>query len=445
MIEQVIAGDAATAQQRFRQVRRRSEEICAPLCTEDYIVQSMPDASPIRWHLAHTTWFFETFLLGRIPGFKAFHPAFEMLFNSYYNGVGKPFPRDQRGLLTRPTVDQIWQYRRHVDGQMEALLADPLGSGWPDSDSDARRLEMLLRTGLNHEQQHQELMLTDLKHAFSKNPIDPVYWSGADDDGLDGCDFDVDATPVDTGWVDVPAGPPFWIGAGVDEFDFEFDNELPRHRRLTDGFKIAKGLVTCRDWIEFIDAGGYRNPSHWLSAGWQACQDDGWDAPAYWRMHQSRWHQLTLRGLRAVDLDAPVTHVSYFEADAYARWAGCRLPTEAEWEHAVRRDGFAIDESTPISRPMNQCLHPSHIDHPGHVLQSVFGSTWQWTSSAYDAYPGYQIPEGTIGEYNGKFMCGQFVLRGGSCVTPPGHSRVSYRNFFPPQTRWQFTGVRLAS
>ncbi|MCC9644411.1 ergothioneine biosynthesis protein EgtB [Rhodopirellula sp. JC740] len=386
----------------YKRVRQHSQTICEPLQTEDYVAQSMPDASPIRWHLAHTTWFFETFCLKQLPDYEPVHPAFEVLFNSYYNTVGEQFPRHRRGLLTRPTVREVWDYREQVDQAMLRLLARP--------DRETIVSDDVLRTGLNHEQQHQELMLTDLLHLFSCNPLHPVYRQ--------------DALPQSSAadalrWVEATKEQIQTIGYDPNlHGPFCFDNELPQHRVLLPTHAIANRLVTNGEYLQFIEDGGYRNPNHWLSAGWATVQAEGWNAPLYWQKRDEGWYQFTLAGLIPVDVDAPVCHISYFEADAYARWAGGRLPTEFEWEVAVRDSGSQ--------------------------LHDAFGSRWQWTSSDYAAYPKYNPPEGAIGEYNGKFMCGQKVLRGSSIATPDWHARLTYRNFFPPETRWQFSGIRLA-
>ena len=411
----------------FRRVREHSRLLCETLEPEDCVLQSMPDASPIRWHLAHTSWFFETFVLNRDPGYQVFDQCYPKLFNSYYNGAGKPFPRHQRGLLSRPTVAQVWQYRRHVDDQIERRF-DRFG---PDE-------LQLIETGLHHEQQHQELMLTDLKHAFSINPMHPVYRSPNE------------TSPLVTKQSELVSKRDDWISfdehivhIGSDGGSFSFDNEHPRHRRLVHAFDIASDLVTCGQYIEFINDGGYHNPDYWLSAGWNRIHqvDDPWTAPLYWTRTDDDWFHYTLTGFRPVELDRPITHLSYFEADAFARWRGCRLPTEVEWEHAAAShaaDAYVRDRD----RAIDECLHPTSVGDG--AMRNLVGSVWQWTSSAYDAYPGYRVPDGVIGEYNGKFMCGQFVLRGGSCATPPGHARMTYRNFFSPDARWQFSGLRLA-
>ncbi|WDQ15386.1 ergothioneine biosynthesis protein EgtB [Rhodopirellula sp. P2] len=387
----------------YRCVRDHSREICAPLEAEDYVIQSMPDVSPTRWHLAHTTWFFETFCLKKLPEYQPEQPAFEVLFNSYYNTVGEQFPRERRGLLSRPTVAEVWRYREQVDEAMVELLARP--------DRESIVSDEVLRTGLKHEQQHQELMLADLLHVFSCNPLHPVYRV----DAVTDCD------PAERlRWIDSASERVETIGFDEStQGTFCFDNELPRHRALLSPHAIANRLVTNGEYLEFIEDGGYEDPSYWLAAGWSTVQSDGWRAPLYWHLGEEGWYQFTLAGLRPVDENAPVCHVSYFEADAYARWSGCRLPTEFEWEVAVRDSGNG--------------------------LLDAFGTRWQWTASDYAPYPKYSAPEGAIGEYNGKFMCGQKVLRGSSVATPEGHARLTYRNFFPPSMRWQFCGIRLAT
>jgi len=400
---------------RYSHIRRVSLEICEPLQTEDFVVQSMPDASPTKWHLAHTSWFFEQFLLKPLlAGYRAFHPDFEYLFNSYYQSVGRMHARPQRGLLTRPTVDEVLRYREHVDEHMQKLLrARP----------DDEKLLAVGTLGVNHEQQHQELMLTDIKHLFSLNPLLPAYRPGADEpnDAAAPMHF----IPFDGGIREI----------GASGKHFCFDNELPRHRTLVEPYALADRLVTNGEYLEFIRDGGYRRPEFWLSDGWSTVVREGWTRPIYWR--ESLDSEFTLHGLQPLRITAPVCHVSFYEVDAFARWAGARLPSEAEWELAA--------ESLPvIGNLLNSgALHPIAAGvQPG--MKQMFGDVWEWTASPYSAYPGYQPPPGALGEYNGKFMCNQLVLRGGSCATPADHVRASYRNFFYADARWQFMGVRLA-
>jgi ergothioneine biosynthesis protein EgtB len=402
---------------RYRAVRGTTEELCRPLATEDYVVQSMPDASPARWHLAHTTWFFETFVLAAArPGYRPFHPAYSYLFNSYYNAVGDRWQRAARGALSRPTVAEVYAYRRAVDGRVLDLL-DELDEG------ALRSLSAVLVLGLHHEQQHQELLLTDIKHAFATNPLKPAYHDRTSKRGTD-CQS---VLPRSDPWQH-PGGL-CEIGQAGD--GFAYDNETPRHRVLLRPFRLASRLVTCGEYQAFIDAGGYRRPDCWLSDGWDVVQQLGWEAPLYWEKRGGRWWHYTLAGMQPVSEDEPVLHVSYYEADAYARWADARLPTEAEWEAAASQQQVE-----------GSFLDTGHLHPAGGT--GLFGEAWQWTASAYLGYPGYRPAAGALGEYNGKFMCNQFVLRGGSCLTPRSHFRVSYRNFFPPETRWQFSGIRLA-
>jgi ergothioneine biosynthesis protein EgtB len=400
---------------RYAHVRRVSLEICEPLQTEDFVVQSMPDASPTKWHLAHTSWFFEQFLLQPLlTGYRAFHPDFEYLFNSYYQTVGRMHARPQRGLLTRPTVDEVLRYREHVDEHMQKLLrARP----------DDEKLLSVATLGVNHEQQHQELMLTDIKHLFSLNPLLPAYRPAADE--ANDAAAPMHFLPFDGGIREI----------GASGKHFCFDNELPRHRTLVEPYALADRLVTNGEYLEFIRDGGYRRPEFWLSDGWSTVLREGWTRPIYWS--ESLDSEFTLHGLQPLRTAAPVCHVSFYEVDAFARWAGARLPSEAEWELAA--------ESLPvIGNLLNSgALHPlAGGVQPG--MKQMFGDVWEWTASPYSAYPGYQPPPGALGEYNGKFMCNQQVLRGGSCVTPADHIRASYRNFFYADARWQFMGVRLA-
>jgi ergothioneine biosynthesis protein EgtB len=405
---------------RYAAVRAATERLAQGLSAEDCAIQSMPDASPVKWHLAHVTWFFETFLLeAHLPGYRRFDPAFRVLFNSYYNAVGPKHPRPERGMLTRPPLGEILAYRKHVDQGMQALLAR--------KDLPAATRE-LVELGLHHEQQHQELILTDLKHLLSRSPLKPAYqkpWP---------------LTPIQLrkrGWIAHAEGN-YEIGhAGP---GFHFDNEAPRHRVWLNAFLIATHPVTHGDFIEFIDDGGYRRPDLWLSAGWDMVNARGWQAPEYWEQRDGAWHTFTLHGMAPVDPQTPVCHVSFYEADAFARWANERLPTEAEWEVAAR--AAAVEGNFVESG----ALHPLALrESPADGTPAqVYGDVWEWTRSDYAPYPGFRAAEGAVGEYNGKFMSGQYVLRGGSCATPSGHVRASYRNFFPPDARWQFSGLRLA-
>ena len=403
---------AQGAVERYARVRARSEALCRPLAIDDYGVQPMDDASPPKWHLAHTTWFFETFLLREFDGaYRCLHASYEELFNSYYNGVGEPYPRPKRGLLSRPTVGDVYDYRAHVDAAMQGLLTR--------ADSEIqRRIEL----GLNHEQQHQELMLTDLKYNLGLNPLKPAYREDLCSEASAVCGLKFDEYP----------GGVFPVGAGR---GFCFDNELPRHTVLLQPFALGDRLVTNGEFMAFIEDGGYHRPALWLSDGWSAVRANAWRCPLYWRCEDGQWLEYRLSGERALAPNDPVAHVSAFEADAYARWAGCRLPTEFEWETAAAAldpaaGNFADDER----------LHPAGAQ----AHKQFFGDAWEWTSSAYGPYPGYRAPPGALGEYNGKFMSSQLVLRGGSCATPRGHVRASYRNFFYPPARWQFSGIRLA-
>lgn len=400
---------------RYREVRHFSLHLCEPLATEDYVVQSMPDASPTKWHLAHTTWFFEKFLLEpHLPGFESPFPEYNFLFNSYYEAVGKRHPRAMRGHLTRPTVEQVWQYRQFVDETMADLVCSA-------SAQKLGQLAPLLEVGLNHEQQHQELLLTDIKHLFFQNPLHPVYRPRA-----------AYAPAISTmEWRQVDGGlQEIGFTAGA----FAFDNESPRHSVWLEPYEISSRLATCGDWLEFMGDGGYTRPEYWLSAGWTMVQEMGWQAPLYWQKEEGTWKLFTLAGSRPVDLHEPVAHISYFEADAFARWSRARLPTEAEWEVACR------------DSPLDGNFVESGVFHPVPPTSEFepYGNLWQWTRSQYSPYPGYEPAGGALGEYNGKFMCNQFVLRGGSCATSKSHMRSTYRNFFPPEARWQFSGLRLA-
>ncbi len=401
---------------RYRAVRDRSVALTQRLTPEDMTVQSMPDVSPTKWHLAHVTWFFETFLLKSLPGYRAFHPDFDVLFNSYYNSVGEQFPRAQRGLVTRPGVAEVRSYREHVDARMAELIARGMDSAGA----------ALVEVGLHHEMQHQELLLMDILHVFAQNPLSPAF-------------LEEPLPPAAAAGAQTYRG----ISGGLVEVGFEgagfcFDNERPRHRCWLDDYELGTRLVTNGEYLEFIQDGGYRAPLLWLADGWHAVNQEKWRAPAYWRQVGGKWHEFGLHGLAPLDPGLPVAHLSYYEAEAFAAWAGARLPTEAEWEHAA--DGAAaLGNFMHGSR-----LHPRETSSEASELQQLFGDLWEWTASAYLPYPGFVAAPGALGEYNGKFMVGQMVLRGGACVTPPGHARATYRNFFYPQQRWMFSGLRLA-
>jgi ergothioneine biosynthesis protein EgtB len=404
--------------ERYREVRGDSERLAAPLATEDYVVQAMPDVSPPKWHLAHVTWFFENFVAAPYArGFAPFHPEFGYLFNSYYETVGRFFPRLQRGLLSRPTVAEMYRYRAHVD-RVIADVIDTAGENcW---DEVARRIEL----GLHHEQQHQELLLTDIKYNFAFNPLRPAYRPA-----VERAEVGHSEPPR---WLEYDAGIRL---IGYDGREFAFDNERPRHRVFLEPFRLADRQVTNGEYLAFIADDGYGRPDLWLSEGWKTVKERGWTAPLYWEQIQGEWWQMTLAGMRRVDAAEPVCHVSYYEADAYARWAGKRLPTEAEWETAAA--------GAPIEGNFRESgrLHPA----PANDAPQLYGDGWQWTSSSYSPYPGYRPLAGSLGEYNGKFMVNQYVLRGGSCVTPVSHMRRTYRNFFYGPDRWQFSGIRLAA
>jgi ergothioneine biosynthesis protein EgtB len=419
------APDTDALRQRYAAVRMLSCALAAPLSAEDQTVQTMPDVSPTKWHLAHTTWFFETFVLHAYDsGYTDYHPDFNYLFNSYYEAVGPRHPRVERGFLTRPPLETVLAYRDHVDAAMLRLL---------DRDLPAEATG-LVALGLHHEQQHQELIVTDIKHVLSCNPLSPAY------------------VPAPAG-ARHPAGPLRFVGfagsvlpigrdgPGPAFDDFAFDNEGPVHDAVVRDFGLASRPVTNREFANFIEDGGYARPLHWLSDGWATVQARGWQAPLYWRRGEDgHWWHFTVHGLRPLDPDAPVSHVSLYEAAAYAEWAGKRLPTEEEWEVAAREQPVAGHFLDGVAQ--EPCA-ASPVRNAGAPVQ-LFGDVWEWTRSAYGPYPGFRPAAGAVGEYNGKFMCGQMVLRGGSCATPAGHVRPTYRNFFPPDARWQFSGLRLA-
>ncbi len=418
---------------QFQSVWRLTEVLCEPLVTEDYVIQSMPDVSPPKWHLGHTSWFFERVILQEFEkDYKPFHERYSFVFNSYYNSFGDRVRRDVRGTLSRPTVEQVFAYRRAVDERLQVLLSRV-------DEEKYLQIAPLLEIGIHHEQQHQELLVTDVKHIFASNPLLPVYRSRENDSAGQS------PTRSASDWAPIKGGV-FEIGAPTEAF--AWDNERPRHRVLLEDFSLMTRPVTCGEYLQFIEGGGYRNPRWWLSDGWDAACGDNWQSPLYWQMLNGSWHAFTLAGMQVVNLAEPVTHLSFYEAAAYASWAGYRLPTEVEWEVAantdrsgvVIRDGNFLDDGILQPREMR-------IDGEGSDRQfyQLFGDVWEWTNSAYLPYPGYQAAAGPLGEYNGKFMSNQMVLRGGSCATPREHIRASYRNFFQPEKRWQFTGLRLAS
>lgn len=408
---------------RFRRIRGETEQLVDPLSAEDMQLQSMPDASPTKWHLAHTSWFFETFLLRpHLAGYRQFDPDFHQLFNSYYNSLGTPFSRPYRGLLSRPHLDTVFAYRRSVDRHMAALLS---------ADEWRPELEYLVILGLNHEQQHQELLLTDIKHAFSINPTMPAYSAADDDESGD------EEAANEMRWLDI-AGGIYSIGSEGEHF--YFDNEGPAHRQLLQDFRIASRLVTNSEYLEFIRDGGYREPRLWLSDGWSWLQKTRASHPLYWREREGHWYQFTLAGLQPLRGAEPACHLSFYEADAFATWAGKRLPTEFEWEVAACL--LRQPDQLAVANLLEKRLFGPAAAAPGQP--QFLGDLWEWTASAYQPYPGFRASEDAVGEYNGKFMCNQKVLRGGSCITPADHIRMSYRNFFYPHQAWQFTGIRLA-
>jgi len=402
---------------RYHAVRAGSAALAAPLAPEDCTAQSMPDASPVKWHLAHTSWFFETFVLeAAAPGYRPLEPAYRVLFNSYYHSVGQQHFRPERGLITRPGLAEVHAYRRHVDAHVLALL---------ERGRLAPAQLAVVELGLQHEQQHQELILTDLKHLLARNPMAPVYRPRTPERA---------GEPAPLAWSPFPAGLREIGHAGA---GFAFDNEGPRHRVFVHAFALASRVVTNAEYLAFMDERGYARPELWLSDGWATVQREGWRAPLYWRQRDGAWHAFTLAGLQPLAPNEPVAHVSAYEADAYARWAGARLPTEAEWE--------VVAATAPLAGNFVESgrLQPAPAPSGSGPAQ-LFGDVWEWTSSAYAPYPGYRPPPGALGEYNGKFMANQLVLRGGSCATPVSHMRASYRNFFHPDARWQWSGIRLA-
>jgi ergothioneine biosynthesis protein EgtB len=402
---------------RYRDVRDFSKLLTRDLEAEDCVVQSMPDVSPTKWHLAHTTWFFETFVLKKfVAGYTPAIPEYAFLFNSYYNAAGTMHRRDLRGLISRPTVAESSRYRESVDRQIEDLI----GSA---SDDLFEEMERIITLGIHHEQQHQELLLTDIKHVFAQNPLHPIFRKRAEKQSqaltkMEFIDFDESVAII-----------------GHRGKGFSYDNEEPHHRALVPAFSLGSRLVTCGEYQRFIEAGGYQRPEFWLSLGWMTVNEQRWEAPLYWEKRDRAWWHFTLSGFRPLDPSEPVTHVSYFEADAFANFSGARLPTEFEWERVAQ--GETIEGNFVES----ERFHPAPASDG---LAQMFGDTWEWTRSSYSPYPGYRAAPGALGEYNGKFMCNQYVLRGGSCATSQSHIRATYRNFFQPEKRWQFTGIRLA-
>jgi ergothioneine biosynthesis protein EgtB len=408
--------------ERFRQVRNFSTRLCQGLQPEDCVVQSMPDVSPTKWHLAHTSWFFETFVLKAwMPEYRAAVPEYAFLFNSYYNAAGSMHRRDLRGLISRPTVEETHRYRDHIDECVAELIANADEKLLADMDP-------VLILGFNHEQQHQELLVTDIKHVFAQNPLHPIF-EARKSSGKSSALAPQNFVSFDEAIVSI----------GHEGPAFSYDNEGPRHRALVPAFALASRPVTNGEYLEFIEAGGYTRPELWLSLGWTTVNEQRWEAPLYWEKRDGAWWNFTLSGFRPVAESEPVTHISYFEADAFANWSGARLPTEFEWERA------AVDLPIEGNFVESEKFHPAPQSpaRPNELAQ-MWGDVWEWTRSSYSPYPGYRAAPGALGEYNGKFMCNQYVLRGGSCATSRTHIRPTYRNFFQPEKRWQFTGIRLA-
>jgi ergothioneine biosynthesis protein EgtB len=411
--------------ERLVAVRRESEALTANLTPEDQSIQSMPDVSPTKWHLAHTTWFFETFILTRLdPGYRVFDPAFAYLFNSYYEAAGPRHPRPQRGLLSRPAVDVVAAYRDHVGAAMTRFVEEAAAEIWQTA-------APLLELGVHHEQQHQELILMDIKHVFSVNPLLPAYQAPRPQ-------ARGPATPL--AWIEFPGG---LVEVGHSGSAFAFDNETPRHKVWLEPFRLATRPVSCGEYLGFIEAGGYQRPEFWLSDGWAVVREQGWVAPLYWSCEGGEWSIFTLSGRCRLNQVEPVCHVSYYEADAFAKWAGKRLPGEAEWEIAA--EGLAVAGNFADSRHFHPLADGATAPADAKPrLRQMFGDVWEWTASPYIPYPRFRPAAGAVGEYNGKFMCNQMVLRGGAAATPAGHVRSTYRNFFPPSARWAFAGLRLA-
>jgi ergothioneine biosynthesis protein EgtB len=420
--EEPCGADRHSAIERFEAVRRQTEAVSANLTAEDQSIQSMPDVSPTKWHLGHTTWFFETFVLTRFDAdYRVFDPAFGYLFNSYYEAAGPRHPRPERGLLSRPTVDIVAAYRDHVSAAVARLVERVSETEWSE-------VAALVELGTHHEQQHQELMLMDIKHVFSMNPLLPAYQAPQ---------LHVQASPRALDWVEFAGGLEEIGHAGG---GFAFDNEVPRHKVWLEPFRLAPRPTTCGDYLGFIEEGGYQRPEFWLSDGWATVSERGWKAPLYWLREGDEWSVFTLSGRCRLNPAEPVCHISFYEADAFARWAGKRLPTEAEWEIAA--EGLSVTGNFADRGYFHPCADAS--PEAGAPLRQMYGDVWEWTASPYTAFPRFRPAGGAIGEYNGKFMCNQIVLRGGAAVTPAGHVRATYRNFFPPSARWAFAGLRLA-
>jgi ergothioneine biosynthesis protein EgtB len=421
-LEETVPAPKSELGQRYRRVRRFSDKLCETLEPEDYVIQTMPEASPTKWHLAHTSWFFETFVLKQFfPDYHSLHPQYGFLFNSYYNAVGPFYSRPHRGLLSRPTVKEVSHYRSDIDLFVSELIESA-------DEQLLAKLEPILTLGLHHEQQHQELMLTDIKNVFWQNPLRPAFRKRAA----------IETSPVPPiEWLQFEEGL-HWVGHQGPEFSF--DNEGPRHRVFVPSFGLASRLVTNADFLAFVEDDGYRRPELWLSLGWNVVNERGWNSPLYWEKRDGTWFTMTLAGMTKLIPEEPVCHVSLFEADAYARWSGARLPTEEEWE--IASSGLPFKGNFVESDLFHVAPLASHgpVDKPA----QMFGDVWEWTRSSYSPYPGYSASAGALGEYNGKFMCNQYVLRGGSCATSQSHIRLTYRNFFPPDARWQFMGIRLA-
>lgn len=422
----------------FVDVRTFSEKLCEPLKPEDYNLQAIAETSPAKWHLAHTSWFFETFILKKfLPDYTCFNSQFEYLFNSYYNAIGEQYPRPQRGLLSKPDVKVVYRYRQFITEQIKQLVSDLVEA----NSNNLNDVLSLLRLGINHEQQHQELLLTDIKYNLFQNPLHPAYRDSEDSlpqyspkepslESIKWIAFDEKLVSIGVNQTDVT----------INQADFVYDNETPKHKFYRHYFEVANRLITNGEYLEFIEQGGYSDPQYWLSDGWDAVRNHQWQAPLYWFKKEGYWYIYTLNGLQPLQLDQPVTHISYYEADAFARWIGARLLTEQEWESIATSNTL---ESAINNFVEDNVLHPVSATH-NEQLQQLFGDVWEWTSSSYSAYPGFKPAAGAVGEYNGKFMCNQYVLRGGSCVTSRSHIRKTYRNFFYPDARWQFSGIRLA-